>query len=66
MVTVNTTELRDEVDLTDFMEASDLDWSIVTNLYDEFDQTKIINDSLRLPQLTGYTSIGFSNVVVLL
>ena len=35
------------------MEASDLDWSIVTNLYDEFDQTKIINDSLRLPQLTS-------------
>ena len=48
------------------MEASDLLWLIVTHFYGEFDQTEMINNSLRLPQLTGYTSIGLSNVVVLL
>ena len=35
------------------MEASDLVWLIVTHFYGEFDQTEIINNGLRLPQLTG-------------
>ena len=48
------------------MEASDLVWLIVRHFYGELDQTEMINNSLRLPQLTGYTSIGISNVLVLL
>ena len=35
------------------MEASDLVWLIVTHFHGEVDQIEIINNSLRLPQLTG-------------